>query len=134
MAPAATTVDPSLPTPPSYLPDDVQDQWKKTYSAALTQAKRDYPNSTNQQRSVAMKAANALLVVPAPNSADDIDKLQEWQVLPGTRQTIDQKAGGQMRVCVTTDGQKYSFPVTVKAKKNAANGGNSTDPKQGTAV
>jgi hypothetical protein len=57
---------------------------------------------------VALKSANALLAVPAPASADEIAKLQEWQVLLREDRSIK---GVPTRVCVTVDGRKYTFPI-----------------------
>lgn len=95
---------PAIPAAPSYLPIAQQKQWQATYAKALQQAQIDTPGNDRAQRAAATKAANAMLAVPAPQSAADIDKLAGWQVLQrGTRDGS--------RFCVTTDGRKYSFPV-----------------------
>lgn len=106
-----TTAQPNAvpaPKPPAHLSSAAAAQWSATYSKALAQAKLDNPNNESAQRATALKAANALLAVPAPTSAAEIDKLESWQVL--VRETRIVK-GEQRRVCVTTDGRKYSFPV-----------------------
>ncbi len=104
------------PAAPSYLPDAQADKWQDAYSKAFAQAQRDYPDNLSQQRAAAAKAANAMLAVAAPKSAADIDALENWQFL--RRET--RKIGGvDTRVCVTADGQKYSFPVDTKSSKSA---------------
>ena len=95
---------PAIPAAPSYLPDAQQKQWQAAYAKALKQAQIDTPNNERAQRAAATKAANAMLAVSAPQSAADIDKLADWQVIQrGTR--------GDTRFCVTADGRKYSFPI-----------------------
>jgi hypothetical protein len=97
----------SIPAP-TYLPGAAAAQWRGAYEKAFAQAKIDHPNNPSAQRATALKAANARLAVNPPTSATDIDKLEPWQVL--VRETRNVK-GQQMRICVTTDGRKYSFPV-----------------------
>jgi hypothetical protein len=98
----------NAPTAPDHLSPAYQKKWLATYSARLTQAKVDFPDNESAQRTTALKAANALLAVPAPTSAAEIDKLDEWQVID--RKTIVVK-GISTRVCVTADGRKYSFEI-----------------------
>jgi hypothetical protein len=94
----------NVPSAPAHLPDDIQTQWIASYAKALAQAQRDFPEDARSQRSAALKAANKLLSIPAPTTAVEIVALQDWQVLiRGTR--------GGNTYCVTTDGQKYSFPT-----------------------
>lgn len=113
--------DKNIPAAPKHLPEDVQKQWQTEYEKALGAAKNDTTDVKAQQRA-ATKAANRLLSVPEPKSAADIDKLEEWQVLK--RETRSQKVGPQLRVCVTADGRKYSFPIEepkpAKASKAAS--------------
>lgn len=106
---------PSLSTPvvPEYLSLAAAKQWTAAYAKALDQAKIDQPNNASIQRGIALRAANALLAVPAPKSAADIDKLEPWQVRVRETRTIK---GEQLRVCVTTDGRKYSFPIQAVAQ------------------
>jgi hypothetical protein len=94
----------TTPAAPKFLPAAVQKKWQDAYEKALKQAAIDHPEDESQQRAIATKEANRLLVVPAPESAKDIDALADWQVL--TRGTKN----GQKFV-VTADGRKYSFPV-----------------------
>lgn len=100
----------SSPDAPKYLPADVRAQWQATYDKAYGQAKLDSPDNERAQRIAALKTANAMLVVPPPKSAADIDALARWQLVkPAETRPIN---GVQMRVCVTADGRKYMFPVT----------------------
>lgn len=99
-------------TAPAHLPEHVQRKWTDLHRKAFAQAKIDHPGNESAQRTVALKAANALLAVPAPASASDIDKLEEWQVQKRETKTVNGKAH---RVCVTSDGRKYSHPVTANA-------------------
>ena len=94
----------NVPEAPKHLSDAAAKQWQDTYAKALAQAKLDIPDNERAQRIAALKRANAMLAVPAPQSAADIDKLEDWQCMK--RETRD-----GVRVCVTTDGRKYSFPV-----------------------
>jgi|GEM_PF-3775820 len=112
----------TLPAAPAHLPESAKKQWRAGFAKAFELAKRDNPEDTNAQRSAATKSANAMLAIPEPKSAADIDALEEWQVMPKTRETRDVE-GVSTRVCVTSDGRKYSFPVedevsTSKGKKN----------------
>ena len=100
------------PTPPGHLSVKAQKAWQDKYVSTLKQAMLDYPGNERAQRIAALKTANALLAVPAPDSADAISKLEEWQVL--VRKDVEVKVKGvsiQTRVCVTTDGRKYSFAI-----------------------
>lgn len=114
MAPAVTV---AVPDAPKHLDDKAKKQWQDSYTRAFAQAKIDYPENESAQRTAATKEANKMLAVPAPESADDIDALKDWQVL--IRETRTSADGSQMRVCVTADGRKYSFPVVVKKSKPA---------------
>jgi hypothetical protein len=102
MASAAT-----IPSAPSYLSKKAQKQWTDAYVKALAQAKLDRPENIGAQNNAALKAANALLAVPAPTSAKEIDNLEDWQ-------KILDEVRGTTRHCVTSDGRKYSFPVEGK--------------------
>jgi hypothetical protein len=94
----------NTPAAPGHLPAKIQSQWTASYTKAFTQAQRDFPDDIRSQRTAALKAANRLLSIPAPTSADEINALKDWQVLSrGER--------GGVVFCVTADGQKYSFPV-----------------------
>ena len=106
MATATATV--TAPAAPSFMSTKAANQWQATYVKALAQAKLDSPDNERAQRVAALKAANALLSIPAPKSAADIDKLEAWQTVMSETRTVD---GVQTRVCVTSDGRKYSFPV-----------------------
>ena len=97
----------TLPAAPSHLPESAQQQWLNSYAKAFEIARRDNPEDEGAQRSAATKAANAMLAVPEPKSAADIDKLEDWQVL--TRETREGK-----RLCVTSDGRKYAFAIPAK--------------------
>lgn len=101
-----------IPNAPAHLSDKAQKQWSATYAKALAQAKIDAPSNVSAQRAIALKAANALLAVPAPTSATEIDKLEAWQVLKRETRLVN---GAPVRVCVTTDGRKYSFPIQAAA-------------------
>jgi hypothetical protein len=127
MSPAeATTVAASTPAPPAHLPAAAKKQWSDTHAKALAQAKRDYPDSERAQRGHALKSANAMLAVPAPQSADDIDALEPWQVLHRATRTFKNTEGEEVtaRICTTSDGRKYSFPVNAeKAEEGPAGKG-----------
>ena len=97
-----------VPNAPEHMSDRAGRQWQAAYTKALAQAKLDYPDNESAQRAVALKAANTLLAVPAPTSADEIAKLQEWQVLLREDRVIKDVL---TRVCVTVDGRKYAFPI-----------------------
>ncbi len=98
----------NVPDAPQHLSASAAKKWQAAFSKALDQATLDYPESASTQRSVATKAANALLAVTAPTSAAEIDKLDDWQAL--LRETRNIK-GVATRVCVTADGRKYAFPI-----------------------
>lgn len=101
-----------VPSAPSHLSLKAQKEWSASYQKALVQAKNNFPEDESRQRAAAFCAANAMLDVPAPQSAAGIDALEDWQViLRGTR--------GGNRFCVTSDGKKYSFPIPVAAPKAA---------------
>lgn len=100
--------DTNIPDAPAHLPVAVQKKWTDAYTKALKQAAIDSPEDESKQRATAAKEANRLLAVPAPESADDIDNLEDWQVLiRGSRTGKD----GDEKYCVTADGRKYRFPV-----------------------
>ena len=113
MLTTTTPTTPVTPTPPAYLPEHVQRRWTETHKKALDQAKIDMPRNETGQRIAALKAANALLAVPAPTSHADIDKLEEWQVLKRETRTVK---GKPHRFCVTSDGRKYSHPLPEETK------------------
>src|SRR5690348_12378461 len=103
------------PAAPAYLPSEAAAQWRDAYQKALAQAKINTPDNESSQRAAALKSANALLSVSAPKSASDVDKLAPWQVL--VRETrVVKKTGEQVRVCVTVDGRKYSFPLETSTR------------------
>jgi hypothetical protein len=104
-----------IPNAPEHMSDKAAKQWAAAYTKAFTQAKLDYPDNESAQRTVALKSANALLAVPAPTSADEIAKLQEWQVLLREDRTIKNVP---TRVCVTVDGRKYAFPIADAAPQS----------------
>jgi hypothetical protein len=95
--------DNEIPAAPAYLSESAAKQWRDTYGKALDQAKIGSPDNERAQRVTATKAANAMLAVPAPQSAADILALAPWQTLK-----LETKDG--VVSCVTTDGRKYSFP------------------------
>ena len=102
-----------VPDAPTHLSDKAAKLWAATYTKAFAQAKIDTPDNDSAQRTAALKAANALLAVPAPTSAAEIDALDDWQFLTrGTRSAN----GVDTRFVVTTDGRKYSFPVPAAKK------------------
>jgi hypothetical protein len=103
-----------IPDAPKHLPDPAKKQWRESYVKAFDLAKRDNPDNESAQRGAASKAANAMLSVPAPQSADDIQALEKWQVLHRGVRTIEDI---EIAFCVTSDGQKYAFPVTAKKSK-----------------
>jgi hypothetical protein len=92
-------------------PTQSRNQWTAAYKKALQQAAAEFPENESAQRGIATKEANRLLAVAPPQSAKDIDALEDWQVL--TRGVKDGKA-----FAVTIDGRKYSFPVAKAAKKS----------------
>lgn len=107
-----------VPEAPANLPEKVKKAWVEKFSTALKQATIDYPDNPGAQRAAAIKVANQLLSVPAPESAKDIDKLEDWQVLVrGERAATD---GSKLRHCVTIDGRKYSFPILPQKPAPAA--------------
>jgi hypothetical protein len=102
-----------VPDAPQYLSPKAAKQWQNAYASALQQARIDYPEDASAQRRAATHAANKLLAVPAPTSADEIDALEEHQfLLRETRTAKDGKT--EMRHCVTSDGRKYAHPVGKK--------------------
>jgi hypothetical protein len=109
--------DIAVPDAPKHLSDKASAKWTKAYQDAFTRAQKDYPDNLSEQRSAANKAANAMLAVPAPQSADDIDALDDWQVLLRETRTVK---GADIRVCVTADGQKYAFPIPAPTPKKPA--------------
>lgn len=116
------------PVAPAHLSPKAAAQWTASYQKAHAQAKIDHPENERAQRTAALKVANALLAVPAPTDAAAIDKLEEWQVL--SRETRNIK-GVPTRVCVTTDGRKYAFPLTgVKAPAPPVGKGAETPPEK----
>lgn len=114
MAPAGL----SIPDAPKHLTAKAKKQWEDAFVKGLKQAAIDCPESESAQRTVATKEANKMLAVPAPESADEIDGLDDWQVI--LRETRVTKDGSQMRHCVTSDGRKYSHPVKAKKEKTPA--------------
>jgi hypothetical protein len=99
--------------------DKAAKQWAAAYTKALAQARLDYPDNASAQRTAALKAANALLAVPAPTSAAEIAKLEEWQVLLREDRIVN---GVSTRICVTADGRKFSFPIPAAAEPKAPKG------------
>lgn len=95
-------------TAPAYLPESQKKAWEGKYDKAFEQAKTDHPDNESAQHTAAHKEANKMLAVTAPTSAEDIDKLQDWQVLQRGVRTIN---GVEHRVCTTIDGRKYAHPV-----------------------
>jgi hypothetical protein len=106
--PDTKAIDPTIPAPPAFLSAKTANVWRTSYAAALAQAKVDLPGNERAQRIAALKAANKLFSVPAPTSAADVDKLEPWQKLKDVTVVID---GVATRVCVTSDGRKYSFAI-----------------------
>jgi hypothetical protein len=72
------------------LPDAIQEKWTAAYKKGFSKPPRDHPENESAQRGIATKEANRLLAVPPPQSAKDIDALEDWQVL--TRGVKDGKA------------------------------------------
>jgi len=119
MAPTVT-----VPDAPEHLSKKAAKQWQAAFTTALAQAKINYPDNESAQRSAATKAANTLLAVVPPTSADEINALGDWQVINrGVR--VNNKTGVREAYCVAADGRKYAFPVTTKsatAKQEAPQG------------
>jgi hypothetical protein len=105
---SAQTPTPTAPVAPARLPESGKKAWTAAYVKALAQAKTNFPEDERRQRAEAAKAANAMLAVPEPKSADDINALEDWQVL--VRGTRNGKT-----YCVTSDGRKYSFDAPAPA-------------------
>lgn len=106
-----------VPAAPAHLTEAAAAKWQKDYRTAYAQAKIAMPDNERAQRVTALKSANAMLAVPAPESAADVDRLEDWQVLKkGVRVT---KAGVTEKFCVTTDGRKYAFPVIAPASPSS---------------
>ena len=114
--PPAVTIQ--VPDAPQHLDAKAGKKWQESYAKAHAQAKIDYPENESAQRAAANKEANKILAVPAPESADDIDDLEDWQVLLRETRT-DAKTGEKTRHCVTSDGRKYAHPVKEKKQKPA---------------
>lgn len=104
----ATSADATRPNAPKHMSPSAKKRWEAKYDATLEQAKLDYPENDRAQRNAAHKAANTLLSVPAPDSAAAIDKLEGWQVKLRETRMVE---GVSTRVCVTSDGRKYSFEI-----------------------
>lgn len=96
---------------PGHLPVAQRKQWEGRYNEALKQAKVNHPDNEAAQHTAALREANKMLHVPAPQTAEDIDKLADWQVTQRGDKSID---GENHRYCVTIDGRKYSFPAKAK--------------------
>ncbi len=114
MAPSNDDVKLPVPDAPAHLSEKAAKQWQAAYAKAFTQAKIDNPDNERAQRVSALKAANAMLAITPPQSAADIDALDNWQFQLRETRTVD---GVATRVCVTSDGRKYAFPVDPKGKK-----------------
>jgi hypothetical protein len=99
----------NIPDAPQHLSDKAKKQWQANFQKAQAQARLDYPDNESAKRTVATKEANKMLAVPAPESADDIDALEDWQVIHRSTRTKD---GVARRHCVTSDGRKYSFEIS----------------------
>lgn len=113
------TTNPAVltPKPPSHLPLDIQQQWTATYQKTYAQAAKDYPGNERAARMAATKAANAIQSVPAPASAEEIEKLAKWQLLKRETRTVRQDgADVKVLVAVTIDGRKYQFPLDDKSE------------------
>ena len=104
-----------VPAAPKHLDEKAAKQWQDAFAKAHAQAKINHPEDQSAQRRAATQEANKMLAVPAPQSADDIDALEDWQVL--VRETRTAKDGSEMRHCVTSDGRKYAHPVKAKKAK-----------------
>jgi len=97
------------PAAPVHLSVAAKTQWTAKYATAHAQAKIDHPDNPGAQRTAALRSANTVLKVPEPKSAADIEVLEPWQVLLRSTRNVN---GIQTLVCVTTDGRKYSFPIS----------------------
>jgi len=93
-ATASTATAVVTPNPPAHLSDTAKQQWTQLYVKALAQAQRDSPNQ--------------MLAVTPPTDAAGIAALEPWQVLMRGDRVVNSVP---TRVCVTTDGRKYSFPI-----------------------
>lgn len=99
-------------SPPNFLPPAQKKVWEARYDQALKDAKVNYSNDEKAQATAANKAANAMLVVTPPETAEHIDKLPEWQIVgKRSNKLID---GVEHRTVVTIDGRKYAHPVAAK--------------------
>ena len=107
-ATASTATAVVTPNPPAHLSDTAKQQWTQLYVKALAQAPRDSPDNERAQRTFALKAANQMLAVTPPTDAAGIAALEPWQVLMRGDRVVNSVP---TRVCVTTDGRKYSFPI-----------------------
>jgi hypothetical protein len=105
------------PDPPAHLSDTAKQQWTQFYVKALAQAQRDSPDNERAQRTFALKAANQMLSVTPPTDAAGIAALDPWQVLLRSDRVVN---GVKVRLCVTTDGRKYSFPIDASEAAPAA--------------
>jgi hypothetical protein len=105
------------PDPPAHLSDAAKKQWTSLYVKALGQAQRDSPDNERAQRTFALKSANQMLSVTPPTDAAGIAALQPWQVLLRSDRIV---GGVRTRICVTTDGRKYSFPIDAPAAAEPA--------------
>lgn len=98
----------NIPAPPPFLNAKKAAEWTSSYKAALVQAKIDSPNNERTQRIAALKAANKMFTIAAPQNTADADKLEPWQKLKDETKVID---GVPTRVLVTSDGRKYTFDL-----------------------
>lgn len=96
---------------PKKLPAQQQQQWNSRYDAALKQAKIDSPDDERAQHAAANKAANKMLIIPAPESHADIVNMPEWQVQQRATKVIDDV---EHATVVTIDGKKYAHPIPAK--------------------
>src|SRR5712664_3283181 len=76
-----------VPDPPevhgalALFPESSKGQWRLNYIRALKQAQVDFPGVETQQRAVATREANRLLIVDEPESYEDAMDIEPWKVL-----------------------------------------------------
>lgn len=103
---------------PRHLPNKLKQEWNKAYSEEKKEALRNDPDNPNAARVIALKAANKLLRVNEPTSAQDIAKMEKHEYIHRGEREVD---GVMHATVVTADGKKFAFPLTETKKTDASN-------------
>jgi hypothetical protein len=99
-----------IPNAPKLLPPDERKRWLKIYATAFKEAQNDFPEDTTLQKQTALREANRMLRVHAPEDYEEAMKIPGHLV---KQRFVDSK--GVLRV-TTIDGKKYHFEVPPKVR------------------